>query len=128
MQGQRVYFAAHPVSERSIDQLMLLHHRAAFKLLADYNCLEMITLPFHRDLCLGDSRLYQVFQFTALHDFYTAPVCWKLLRKRKYLLQTADTGDRQQLHGNIDERDFATGPLGLAQPLDQQGQTGAVSM
>ncbi len=67
MQGQRMYFTTHPVSERGIDQLMLLHHRTALELLADYNCLEMITFPFHRDVCLGEACLYQIFQFIALH-------------------------------------------------------------
>jgi hypothetical protein len=58
-QGKRMNFTTHAVTQRGIDQAMLLHHAAVGKLRADDHRLEMITLPLDDHLGIRQSGFDQ---------------------------------------------------------------------
>ena len=68
MQGKRVNFTRKTITQRGVDELVLLHHGTPRKLLADHDRLEMISLTLHYHFCARDAGPNQCFKFTALHE------------------------------------------------------------
>ena len=63
MQGKGVYFAAHAIAKRTVNQLVLLDHIAVFKQFADDGCLKVIAIAINNDFSIRQTGLDKRLKF-----------------------------------------------------------------
>ena len=63
MQGKGVYFTAHAIAKRTVNQLVLLDHVAVFKLFADDRCLKVIAIAVNNDFSVRYTGLDKRLEF-----------------------------------------------------------------
>jgi len=65
-----MHLSLHEITQRTIDYLVLLHHRFTFEIRADHSGLEVVSVTLNRDLGAGNPGLYQFLQLVCLHLVY----------------------------------------------------------
>jgi hypothetical protein len=88
MQGKCVDLTTHAVTQRPVNQLVLLHHSAVFELLADDRRLEMVAVTLHNDFRIRDAGLDERLDFRTSHSVIAS---WLIEIIHVSLMQTAIT-------------------------------------